>query len=729
MTRRLLFASVFLALLSAWMAHPTWAEREAGQPRTVTTRGSGFLPGEITVWETDRGLAARIDLNAQCVGVGNPFGCCAATPAASTCYLRIDPSNVLMSPAGFGTSPKATTGGVLRLYESVQAGGQAVAIRVPNGAVGCGLTGDKDILFRPGCLFPPDALDWAGVSPEIAVSDRNLLPSPGENFLAWFDNRVGLPQTDCSNCPPNKLCLNDTDPGADGIVEVCLGGTPGVPYAVLMQTGSDAIAANELLVGETIVGQGKYKGVTGDIGLDASGATIVATIQGDAVALGPDTTGNFLGSLACGDGMEGCPNAAEAATGTLATSSQKSNFLKSGTVNLTCTGSQGPGSAQVRSGFAELCDKDGTRRQLCTDAAVCAGYQAAFGSQSANLIFAGPASGGSAPPGFRASVAADFPAQLNSNARVEVLVEGVSKGTRRGVNLVAGSGIQLAGADNAGAERVDVTVTNTGEGGGGGAGGSGMLPFGSLTRVPASTTVFLGPGGTADQAELVVETPVPAMGLKNLRCFNGPIQGVGHDITATLRVGTCGALSSTAIGCTLTGDADGNQACTDVDGVTLTANQCVTLSYTTPGTLTAPAAVNCMVEVVNLNPVLPFGTGMLLPTGTATVYLGPGTGGDVSEAIVALPQPAASYKNLRCVPSHTPGGTGITVTARAGTCGSLADAGSPSAMAVTVTTASTPVTDTTNTVTATAGQCLAFKAVTNGTTTKAAVACTVERIQ
>ena len=57
---------------------------------------------------------------------------------------------------------------------------------------------------------------------------------------------------------------------------------------------------------------------------------------------------------------------------------------------------------------------------------------------------------------------------MDANARVGVQAEGVSVGTRRTLNLLAGPGMAISATDNPAQERVDVTLTATGGGGGGG---------------------------------------------------------------------------------------------------------------------------------------------------------------------------------------------------------------------------------------------------------------------
>lgn len=48
---------------------------------------------------------------------------------------------------------------------------------------------------------------------------------------------------------------------------------------------------------------------------------------------------------------------------------------------------------------------------------------------------------------------------LSAVARIRVLLEGVAKGTRRAVNLIAGTGVTLDATDDAGNERIDITIT------------------------------------------------------------------------------------------------------------------------------------------------------------------------------------------------------------------------------------------------------------------------------
>lgn len=78
-----------------------------------------------------------------------------------------------------------------------------------------------------------------------------------------------------------------------------------------------------------------------------------------------------------------------------------------------------------------------------------------------------------------------LPADLAANARLKISKAGSVVGTRRQVNLVEGSGVTLTVADNAGAERVDVTIAA--------AGGSGT-PASTVTTATYGTSPAVGTG-------------------------------------------------------------------------------------------------------------------------------------------------------------------------------------------------------------------------------------------
>ncbi len=154
------------------------------------------------------------------------------------------------------------------------------------------------------------------------------------------------------------------------------------------------------------------------------------------------------------------------------------------------------------------------------------------------------------------------------------------------------------------------------------------------------------------------------------------------------------------------GDCDGAQNALTYD-VTTNAYGCNTISGGT-----------------TVNGFTGFGSGMNLSPGSLTYYFGLGTGIDQTEPVVEVPLPAMTLANLRCRSSAAPGGSGITVTARIGTCGALSD---NTTLQVALTAAGTVVADTTGTINVTAGQCATFSAVASSTTTATRIGCSVER--
>jgi len=84
----------------------------------------------------------------------------------------------------------------------------------------------------------------------------------------------------------------------------------------------------------------------------------------------------------------------------------------------------------------------------------------------AALATSGAGADGTATSFSRSDHRHAIPATLDTNARVRVRVNGLDVGVRRAINLLAGSGVTISGADDAGSEEVDVTLSATGGGGG-----------------------------------------------------------------------------------------------------------------------------------------------------------------------------------------------------------------------------------------------------------------------
>jgi hypothetical protein len=142
------------------------------------------------------------------------------------------------------------------------------------------------------------------------------------------------------------------------------------------------------------------------------------------------------------------------------------------------------------------------------------------------------------------------------------------------------------------------------------------------------------------------------------------------------------------------------------------------------GTSIVSAAADCGTSI---NPVVPFGSGMDVTT-SQTVFLGLSGSIDTTEAVVTVPSPAATYKNLRCNNGAVQGvGNDVTFTARVGACGSLSD-GTLTCTITGTAGANQGCNDTTNNAAPTAGQCISVKAVTPAAlTANARLGCVVER--
>lgn len=77
-------------------------------------------------------------------------------------------------------------------------------------------------------------------------------------------------------------------------------------------------------------------------------------------------------------------------------------------------------------------------------------------------------SGTDVPASERVDATIALPSQLAATARLNVLVGGTSIGTRRALNLIGSGAVTISGTDVPASERVDVTIFASGGGGGGG---------------------------------------------------------------------------------------------------------------------------------------------------------------------------------------------------------------------------------------------------------------------
>ena len=124
-----------------------------------------------------------------------------------------------------------------------------------------------------------------------------------------------------------------------------------------------------------------------------------------------------------------------------------------------------------------------------------------------------------------------------------------------------------------------------------------------------------------------------------------------------------------------------------------------------------------------INPTLSFSSETKIASGSTTVYMGLGGRLSTTEADVISPVGAHRLKNLRVYSSGTTGGSGIAVSVGTGACtGGLTYTSTPTATV----TSTTQVADTSNSVTPTAGHCVALKLVPSSTTTATFINATLE---
>lgn len=122
-------------------------------------------------------------------------------------------------------------------------------------------------------------------------------------------------------------------------------------------------------------------------------------------------------------------------------------------------------------------------------------------------------------------------------------------------------------------------------------------------------------------------------------------------------------------------------------------------------------------------PEITFNSDGLMNQNGNTLYVGPGGKISSTEGNVSMPIGAATLSNLRCKASATVGGTSLVVTLASGACG-----GTLTASNVTVTpTGTTVVSDTSNTLSVTADQCVSLAAVATGDTNAIHLACSVQK--
>lgn len=154
--------------------------------------------------------------------------------------------------------------------------------------------------------------------------------------------------------------------------------------------------------------------------------------------------------------------------------------------------------------------------------------------------------------------------------------------------------------------------------------------------------------------------------------------------------------------------------CKDGSGGTQVVTGVVDLSG---ATLTLPAGAGT--SVLGLSPCTPV-------SGGAPVFMVPGGCGDPAEASATTRlDRAGTFANLNCVLSGTTGAQTVTVTARVGACGAIAD----STLVCTVGAGGTSCDSGATFVAVGAGECLSFRFTSTAALPAArGVGCTVERL-
>ena len=86
-------------------------------------------------------------------------------------------------------------------------------------------------------------------------------------------------------------------------------------------------------------------------------------------------------------------------------------------------------------------------------------------NQNANIVLAGPSSGGAAEPAFRSLVADDIPSltvsKISDIAYQLVRDAGSDMTVRGAINFIAGSNVTLTVSDDAGNDETEVTIAST----------------------------------------------------------------------------------------------------------------------------------------------------------------------------------------------------------------------------------------------------------------------------
>ena len=122
-----------------------------------------------------------------------------------------------------------------------------------------------------------------------------------------------------------------------------------------------------------------------------------------------------------------------------------------------------------------------------------------------------------------------------TNQQVEVSVGNTPIGVRPEVNFVAGANVTIGGADNPGADRVDVTINATG--GGGGGSGYAVVRDEGTALVPRDTLNFVGAGVVATDDPVNGRTNVVVTGTATVLPRPACLIVAGADAPAAVKAG------------------------------------------------------------------------------------------------------------------------------------------------------------------------------------------------
>jgi len=271
-----------------------------------------------------------------------------------------------------------------------------------------------------------------------------------------------------------------------------------------------------------------------------------------------------------------------------------------------------------------------------------------------------------------------------------------------------------------------------------------LLALATLLTLPTVAMATSGGVGiTVQNGQVILQTPVTvANGGTGAATFttHGVLVGEGTSAIVATATGTSGQALLSAGSGTDPSYGDLGVAHGGTGAVTLGAHGVLLGEGTSPivsvTTCTSGQVLTCnsngtadasfQAASTSILPILEVGSGMDITT-SQTVFVS-GIGVDLTEAVVQVPSPGATYKNLRCINSAIQGtSNNVVITGRVGACGSQAN-GSLTCTITGSASGNQSCNDTTNSLAPTTGQCFDFSITTPAAlTANARVNCIVER--